>query len=351
MKNILNFILVFSIFLSCKKEDKGLAPISTKPIIDEEITIVKTTKANSGSIVNDVNATGIIMSDKEAKPAFKTGGVIAKMYLKEGDYVKQGQLLAKLMMNEIDAQVLQAQEQLAKAERDYTRVRNLYSDSVATLEQLQNVTTGLELSKRTVDIAKFNRNYSEVRSPISGRIVKQIMHEGEITGPGTPLYAIMGTGNADWKIMAGVIDRDWANIKVGDNAKYILDAYPDKEYNVKVSDKSAIGGNASSTIDIELRFSQQPPNLAAGLTGKVYLNNMNKGGNITSLPIESLTKVNGSIAKIFINENGIAKERVIKIGKILGEKVEVLSGITTSEEVITIGSMFLEDGDKIKINN
>jgi membrane fusion protein, multidrug efflux system len=346
------FIALYIILLvGCKKEEKTTLPVQPKVDINNQVTLVKTTKVSNISDDAGIQVLGAVMSDKEARPSFKTGGVIAKTYLQEGDYVKKGQLLATLVMSEIDAQINQAQQVLSKSERDYNRVKNLHADSVATLEQLQNVTTALELAKKTVEIANFNRKYSEVRSPINGRIVKQVMHDGEIVGPGMPIYGIMGNGAADWKINAGLIDRDWANVKIGDKGKFILDAYPNVEYDVVVSDKSSIGGNATSTIDIELRFIKQPAQLAVGLLGKIFLSKGKAQISNVNLAIDCLTKMNGSIAKVFVHENGIAKLREIKIGKILGEKVEVISGLTDSDEVISIGSMFLEDGDKVKVSN
>ncbi len=335
--------------LACGKKPNE-STTSNVQVLDQK-TIVKTTLTATSDGLSAINVLGIILSDKEAKPAFKTGGVIAKTFLKEGDVVKKGQLLATLMMSEIDAQVRQAEEGLNKAERDMKRVKNLYADSVATLEQFQNVTTAYELARKTVEIVKFNKQYSEVRSPISGRIVKQIMHEGEIVGPGIPIYGVIGTGAADWKVNAGLIDRDWARVKEGDRGLLVLDAFPSVKYDVVVSKKSIIGGNANSTIDVELKFKSPPKNLAAGLIGKVTISPQNKGAATITLPIEALTKSNGSEAVVFTIENGKAKKTIVKIGSILGDKVEIIAGLHPQQEVITIGSMYLEDGDAVEVKN
>jgi membrane fusion protein, multidrug efflux system len=353
IKSILNhqlLILSTVIYLvSCgKKTDKTIA--SAETILDQK-TIVKTVSVRQSSATASINVLGLVISDKEAKPSFKTGGVIAKTFLKEGDAVRKGQLLATLVMSEIDAQVRQAEEGLNKAERDMNRVKHLYTDSVATLEQFQNSTTMYEMARRSVEIAKFNKEYSEVRSPINGRIAKQIMHEGEITAPGTPVYAILGTGSSDWKIKAGLIDRDWARVKIGDLGQLNLDAYPGKVYEAIVSEKSVIGGNASSTIDIELKFKSPPQNLAAGLIGKLSIHPKNKDVNTMTLPIEVLVNTNGNDANVFIVENGKAKKTAVKIGPILGESVEVIAGLTPNQAIVTIGAMYLEDGDAVEVRN
>ena len=84
---------------------------------------------------------GSMASTAEARLSFKIGGIISKIYVKEGDHVVKGQLLATLDLTEINAQVQQATQNAEKAQRDVTRARNLYNDTVATLEQLQNATT------------------------------------------------------------------------------------------------------------------------------------------------------------------------------------------------------------------
>jgi membrane fusion protein, multidrug efflux system len=345
------FILAFTLInvLSCGNNKENTSP--TNENVLNQKTIVKTTSTTTSDGIESINVLGIVSSDKEAKPSFKTGGVIAKTFLKEGDKVKKGQLLATLIMSEIDAQVRQAEEGLKKTERDMNRVKNLYADSVATLEQLQNITTAYEVARKSFDIAKFNKQYSEIRSPIAGTIIKQIMHDGEIVGPGMPVYAILGTGSADWKINVGLIDRDWARINTSDRGQIVLDAFPGKSYDVIVHEKSVIGGNASSTIDVELKFKNPPLNLAAGLIGKVTLQPKGNSSKSLTIPIEALTKSNGTEAIVYVIENGKAKKTPVKIGNILGEKVDIISGITAMQEIVTIGAMYLEDGDLVEVKN
>jgi len=332
-------------FVACKKQE---SQIPNREMSDFSYTFVKTTSVEQYSEAGDIQATGIIMSESEARPSFKTGGVIHKTYVKEGDMVKKGQLLATLILDEIDAQVRQTEEGLIKAERDMSRVEKLFVDSVATLEQYQNVTTTFEVAKRTAEIARFNRNYSEVRSPIHGKIIKQIMRAGEITGPGTPVYAIMGVGSQDWVIRVGLVDRDWARVNINDKVMVRMDAYPGKTYEAYISAKTSVGGSASGTFDVEMKFKKSPTNLAAGLTGDVTINTFSKE-SFKVIPVESLVKTNGNTAKAFTIANGKAKSITLTIAKLLGDKVAISSGLDGVSEVVTIGAMYLEEGDLVKI--
>jgi len=332
-------------FMACKSHE---TKTTEKEKADISATFVKTAPVEQYHESGNIQVTGIIMSESEAKPSFKTGGIIHKTYVKEGDMVKKGQLLATLIMDEIDAQVRQAEEGLIKAERDMFRVKKLYADSVATLEQVQNTATGYEVAKRTAEIARFNRNYSEVRSPISGKIIKQIMRTGELTGPGTPVFAIMGIGSQDWIIKAGLIDRDWARVKTGDKVVVKMDAYPGQSFEAYISNKTSVGGSASGTFDVELKFRKTPPNLAAGLTSDVMIYTDSKA-NFNIIPIEALVKTNGNTAYVYTVEDDKAKKLKLIIGKLVGDKVAVSHGLEGIKEVVTTGAMFLEEGDQVRI--
>lgn len=338
------FFFTMILLLACKQE-KAIEKSSQKDQ-DVNITIVKTVPINTSNENSGINSIGVVMSESEARPSFKTGGVIDKTFVKEGNNVKKGQLLATLIMSEINAQVNQAQEGLLKAERDLARVKNLYQDSVATLEQYQNVTTAYEVAKKTMEIARFNSNYSEVRAPIDGRVVKQIMHSGEVIGPGMPVYAIMGTGTKDWKIITGLVDNEWAAVNIGDEVVVNFDAYPSQSFTAKVTQKSAVGGNASGTFDIEVKLNTWPKTLAAGLLAKVKIKVKNV--SVNTIPVEALVQSNGAEGEIFTNENGIARKKKVIITKILGDKVAISKGLEGISNVITIGASYLEDGDKIK---
>ncbi len=330
-------------FLTCvphsEKKEKGDSA-------DLGVNHVKTVAVSSYQEHRDIQVLGIIQSEREAKPSFKTGGVVKLTTVREGDMVRKGQLLATLEMDEINAQVQQAEQALLKAERDFKRVRNLFADSVATLEQFQNVQTALEMASRNAEIARFNKNYSEVRAPISGKVVKQFLHKGEITGPGMPVYYIIGIGEGDWLIKAGLVDRDWARVNTGDSVYIQMDAYPGKTYRGQVARKSSMGANASGTFEVEIRFRDQTPELAAGLTAMLRISTVETSA-LKLIPVEALVQSDGQVAYAYTSANGKAKKLKLRIAKLLGDKVAIGEGIDGVEEVITTGAMYLEEGDPI----
>lgn len=338
-------ILVLLLSLQACKE--APAP-TTKPGTSLNVNHVRLAPVAQASESGTITALGIITSATDAKPAFKTGGIIARTLVEEGDVVRKGQLLATLQLTEIEAQVQQAELGLAKAERDLARAKNLYQDSVATLETVQNATTGVDVACRTVEIARFNKQYSQIYAPISGKVVKQLQHAGEIVGPGMPVYVILATGQQDWKLQVGLADRDWARVQVGDDASVTMAAWPGQTFNARVTDKASIGNGASGTLDVELRFKNPPAKLAAGLSAQVQLQPRTNNA-YTSIPIEALVTSNGSTGTVFIREGDVARRRTVRIARLLGATVAISGGLEGITEVITAGAAYLEDGDKIKV--
>lgn len=340
-------LLAFSVLMACQtgRNEEPNKAATPDPV---SVAYVKTADVQVGSTSSSIRSLGTIVSKTMAKPAFKTGGVVDRTFFREGDLVREGQLLATLLMTEIEAQVNQAREGVRKAERDLERVSNLYADSVATLEQRQNAGTALELARQSLEIAEFNQKHSEVRAPISGKIISQLLHEGEIAGPGIPVGVIMGINNKDWRIKTGLVDREWSRVRTGDPATIQMDAYPHQTFQAVVSDKAVQAMDASATLDVELTFRQSPPSLAAGMLCKVELEAQHQEA-LTTIPIEALVNSNGSIATVFTLEQGKAKKLSITIDRILGDRVVVSSGLEGVSQVVTIGSVYLEEGDQVSI--
>lgn len=340
------FLFAALVVYACKKQEAEETALHTeKPA---NVFYVRTAPIAVTGMQDIIHVTGILQSDTEAKPSFKTGGVIARTYVKEGALVQKGQLLAKLNLTEIEAQANQATFALEKALRDQQRVKNLYADSIATLEQLQNSSTAVEMAKKTQQIAQFNLSTSEIRSPITGKIVKQFLNEGEVTGPGTPVYYVMGVQQSDWKIIAGLTDKDYGKVKKGDNVKITLDAYPGWAIDGKVQRLSDVANPTSGTFDAEISVPSKDNRIAAGMMANVEILPA-KSGDFPVIPIEALVSSNGKTGIVYVPKDGVAEKRVIHIQQFYGETISVMSGLEGVSEVITAGSGFLEDGDRISI--
>ncbi len=301
------------------------------------------------NVSDPIYASGLLFSDEEARLSFKTGGVIQKIYVREGDAVRQGQLLATLDLTEIEAQVNQARQGLDKANRDLERARNLQRDNVATREQVQNAETAYEVAGENVRIAEFNRRFSEIRAPHTGRIVRKLMNEGELAGPGTPVFFIDGQGKADWVLRAGVADRDWARIAEGDPASITLDAYPGETFPGKVTYKSVAADPSSGSFEIEVTIRAGNKNLASGLFARAALQ-PGAGEALVCVPPAAVHEGSGKSAYVYVTDDRkTARKLAVRIASIRPDCIAIEQGLDGVSEVITAGSPFLTDGSAIEV--
>ena len=167
---------VLMIIASCG--DKSKKESDTR----ENLIKVKAAEVVEKNIVFPIHSSGRLSAKTEQKLSFKTGGIINKIFVDEGQSVRKGQLLAELNLSEIRARVNLAEQALGKAERDFNRTGNLFKDSVVTLEQLQNAETALEVAKSNLEIARFNLKYSTIVAPSQGKILRRLMEENEVAG-------------------------------------------------------------------------------------------------------------------------------------------------------------------------
>src|SRR5258708_754640 len=162
-------IMAFSL-VRCGENKAAVIPPADETIA---VKLQPVTTANKGKILQ---YSGLIASNSEARLSFKIGGIISRIYVKEGDHVSAGQLLATLDLTEINAQVQQASQNLEKSQRDETRANNLYRDTVASLEQVQNAHTQTTIATEGLRIAHFNQQYAQIRASCNGAILQKPMN-------------------------------------------------------------------------------------------------------------------------------------------------------------------------------
>jgi len=342
MKNsylLLIWILLFTLS-SCRNEPAG--PVK------EIVTRVRTKPVESETISLPVHTSGILAASEEMKLSFKAGGLVATINVKEGDMVKQNRVLAKLNLSEVRATVNIAERSYEKANRDWERAKNLYNDTVATLEQFQNASTALDVAKANLEIARFNLRHSTINAPADGTILKQLVRENELISAGYPVF-LFGVSGESWKIKSGLSDRDIVNINTGDSASVAFDAWPGVKFPAEVEQISGLSNPMTGTYDVELNLGGSGYKLAAGFIASLDIF-PSKKLTVLKVPVGSIVDADGEAGYIFtVDQSGKAEKMRINIISITGTSAAV-SGIPGNvNEVISEGAAYLKDGMKVMI--
>lgn len=335
-----------ALFVSCGQQEDGKA---NRPEQSTEIIPVKVISVSSQKSSEDIFATGLLTTENEAIYSFKIGGVVSKVLVEEGQFFKKGQVLALLNTTEITAGYEQARLNSEKAQRDYDRAVHLFSDSVYTLEQLQNTKTGLDIAQKAAEAVAFNKQYAQIIAASEGFVTKKIAHDGEIVGPGTPVLAINETDNHNYVLKVGVTDKEWAAISISQRAVVKLDGYPDKSFEAYVFRKSLTSDRATGSFQIELKTKLGDVTPATGMFGKVQII-ASQTRSLPVIPYDALIEADGNKAFVFTTSgtNRVKKIPVI-ISQFDNQQAYISKGLENIREVVVANSSYLNENSTIKI--
>lgn len=342
--SIASLLLVASVFTYTGCSDNKAQSTNT-----EDAIIVRTQPVEITDYAPPLEYSGVIATESEAKLSFKISGVISKIYVKEGDHIHKGQLLATLDLTEINAQVQQAKQNVEKTSRDLTRVKNLFEDTAATLERYQNAQTQHNVASESLRIAQFNQQYAQIRATDDGTIIKKIMNEGELASVGSPVLIMNATSNSDWVMRFGVSDKDWALINKGDVASVKVDAYPNTTFKGIVNKIAGASDAVSGTYEIEVKVLPEGKKFAAGLFATIKLNS-GAQQKFSVIPIEALTEADGKTGYVYLlnNDKTSVTIKQVQIAFIEKDKVVIRSGLENVSDVITDGVSYLTPTSKVK---
>ena len=319
---------------------------------EREITVqhplVETTIVKKQTISIPVECAGRITTKDEIRLSFKQGGIIESIPVDEGDRVVRGQLLARLKQTEFESAVTQAQLGLDKAQRDFDRVSNLYSDSVATLEQYQNAGTALEIARKTLESVQFNVSHTGITSPVSGRILRKLAMPEEIVGAGTPVLLLAST-ESRWVLGASVSDRDVVRLVTGDSAVIETDAFPGRKFSAVVSEISAMADPYTGTFDVELSILDDDGQLYTGLIGTAEIF-PSETSEFWLVPSGALVEGRQKDAAIYTVESGQARKLTVDVQAVRGSYLYA-GGFSSDEvEIVISGQGILTEGMTVRTN-
>ncbi|MEM1322814.1 MAG: efflux RND transporter periplasmic adaptor subunit [Bacteroidota bacterium] len=338
---------------------------------------VETQLAEAIEYQPSVFASGKLAAREEIRLSFKTGGIIRRLYVREGQKVKKGQLLAELKLDEINAQVQQAelgnkQAEIAirnaelalqKAERDYENTQGLYQDSVATFEQLDNARiqldnarnqleaaqTGLDFNKKNTAIADFNLTYSKITAPAAGTVLRKMAEANELVGPGSPIF-LLGTKNQELVIRVNITDKDIIHLRMGDKADIEFDAYPNHQFKGEIREMASIADAYTGTYEVEISVDSEGKKLLPGFIGKVNIHTSEQE-SLVRIPIDALISADKNRGVIFTVKGDSAIRTLIDIHKLEKGSILLRKGLQPGEELVVKGGGYLQQGDLVSRQN
>jgi RND family efflux transporter MFP subunit len=290
--------------------------------------------------------TGTFKPFKETNFGAESQGMITDVNIQEGDYVKVGQLIAKINDELLTLKLAAEKAQLEKAKVDLERQKNLSKDNATTDAMLKQMELGYSLAQIAVASTQKQIAMTRIIAPISGVITMKTIEIGSIVAPGVPLGTI--TDVSQLKLEVLIPENQINTIKKGSRITVMSDVYPDQKFNGTVH-LIAIKGDQNHNFKVEILVANINSNfpLKAGMFANIQASSSQELTNFI-IPGTAVFNQNGE-TKVFVAQNGKAKAKTIQTAGFVGDNMAVYSGIEEGEQVIITGVNNLKDGITIKI--
>ncbi|MBV6415907.1 MAG: Multidrug resistance protein MdtA [Steroidobacteraceae bacterium] len=328
----------------------GLAACNgSPPAAEVEATPVRVAAAYTGPALPAIATNGVVAAKDEMRLSFKLGGIVRRIAVQEGERVRRGQRLAEIELTEVDAQVEQAAQLAAKAQRDLERGERLYADQVISLEQLQDLRTQATVAAAQAAGARFNRSHSMIVAPDDGVVLRRLVEEREFVPAGQTVLVVSGADRG-FVVRAALADREIVQVKLGDPAGIRMDAFPGRVLRGTVSEVSRAADGGSGLFPVEVRIEDDGVRFASGLVAKLSIvPAAARTASLTWVPIAAIVEGDGDRASVFVVRDGRALRREVEVAFIAIDGVALAGGLEAGETVVTDGALYLADKDPVTI--
>ncbi len=291
------------------------------------------------SLTDEIVVTGRLIPDEEVNLSFETSGKIISINFTEGSHVTKGQLLAKVNDGPLQAQLKKLESQLQLAQDRVYRQNALLEKDAVSKEAYEEAQTNLASLKADIDLMKENIAQTELRAPFDGIIGLRQVSEGAYASTGTVIATL--TKISPLKIEFAVPERYTGTVKSGMNLSFSVEGQMER-MEAKIYATESKVDKTTHTFPVRAIYPNTYGKLFPGRFTNIHLKTEEIEEAI-AIPTESIVPEMG-IDKVFVYKNGKAQPIAITKGIRNEERVQVLTGLTYGDTIITSGTMQLRTG-------
>lgn len=322
---------------------------------------------------------GTAQSAKESKLSFKVAGTINKIFVKVGDRVKTGQLIAALdaidysvsfdqavaQQKSAETQIKSAKAQLVSSKSTYERIEKLYENGSIPLSEFEQAKTGYDAAEsqheaaiaqydaaqKQVEAARNQVSYARLTAPFSGIITMVNVEENELVNSGSPIAILNAEGKPEVRV--GIPEIFISGIQKGQEVDISFSILPNQAYKGVVSEVGFSSGQGATypvIVQITKPGNEIRPGMAANVKFHFHEDSHEKQYLVT--PVKSVGEgVDGNFVFLLKKDSSayIAQKQTVEIGELLMSGFEIKNGLKEGDLVATAGLKSLLDGMKVSL--
>ncbi len=291
---------------------------------------------------------GVVDGDQNVSVSPQMPGIVTSVNVREGSFVKKGDILATLDAQVLKQSVEEVRTQLDMANIIFEKQKNLWDKKIGSEVQFLQAKSGKESLERRIKTLQEQISMASIISPISGSVESVPLKVGQLASPGLPTSVIRVINMSSAKVSAEISENFASRIKKGNQA---FIRFPDlgKEIESKLSFTSRYIDPTNRTFKVECRFSSNDIELRANMIAYVKIKDYTNETCIV-LPVNIIqSNQDGKYVYVVAKDGGknTAARKKITTGMDYNGESEILSGLNAGDQVITAGYQSLKEGSAV----
>jgi RND family efflux transporter MFP subunit len=346
------FVLMLAAGISagCRSEQGEAATTNGRPggqgPRGPQVVPVDFAVAELGSAARSVSATGTIEPIRYVGINSQLSGAVLSVNVEEGDYVREGQTLARIDGRELEAQLASAEAALELAKRTMERSEQLRAQQIVTVAEYERDKAALAAAQATRDQLHTRLSYATVRAPVSGVITQKRVEAGDIVSAQTRLFTIADRSTLVVNVMLSELDVP--SLKEGHRVEVNVDAHPDRTYAGRIRRIFPSADTISRLVPVEVALTgADARDLTLGFLARVRFD-LAPRENVLMIPSAALLETVGQPSVYLLRGTSVTRRQVER-GNTYQGKVEIVSGLSVGDSVVVAGQNMLRDGATVRI--
>ena len=327
--------------LGCAATEAEEVPKNKDPVPAAVATV------QSASDTETLTLAGTIRLRRETALGFTTSGKVASVRYEEGDQVRRGAVLAALDTSTVSADLEAANAEQDRTEAQYARINSLYKDGWVTKAQLEQSEAAMRAARANVKASQFASSTSHIHAPSGGIILTRNIDAGQIVSAGQTALVLGETGKG-FVLRVPMTDADASRIRPGMRAMVRIKAVQQEPIDAVVSEKDGRADTRTGTFEVSFLL---PTNsrLRSGQLGTVEVQ-VNRGVSGTLvIPSTAIFGIRSGEGLVFtVDDKNKVSQKSVVLGPLTDDSVEIDSGLTEGDKIVSRGVEDLRNGDIIK---
>ncbi len=328
---------VLVVLCSCG-EKKGAA--------SEQTVRVKVQEIHAEAVNGEQGFSGTIEEASGASLSFAGSGTIRRIYVSEGQTVRQGQLIAELDPTTMQNAYTIAKTSLDQAQDTYNRMKELHDAGSLPEMQWIQIENQLKSARASEAMARKSLHDTKLYAPFSGFIASKDAEMGQNAGPGMPVVKLVSIGSV--KVKISVPEDDVQRIKKGSSMKIIVPALDNREFSGVVTERGVSADPRSRTYEVKATIMNHDGQLLPGMICQAFTNYMQDATGVF-IPANLVQLDSDNKTFVWVVNGGKAVKREIIISNETAQGAQVSGGLSSGDKLIVSGQQKVSNGMKVEI--